>query len=106
MVVYWPINLIWYIPYRYVAHVEVAMDGLRLYLNEPYTSDCSLAIRYSTSEMEEIFRFPDEDPYMTELCTFIEAIRSKDCETIASSYSDAAKTYRFTCAIKEAEKNN
>ena len=83
--------------------MEVIMDGLRLYLDDPYTENCVLKVRRSGSEEYEVFQFPGEDPYLTEICDFVTAVRNSDGKFVESSYSDAAKTYAFTCAINNAE---
>ena len=74
-----------------------------MYLDDPYTSGCRLRVRTPAKEEEDVYSFPDDDPYMTEVCDFIEAIRTKNAKQIESSYSDAAKTYSLTWAIRNAE---
>ena len=49
-----------------------------------------------------MFKFPDADPYLAEDQAFLEVVTSGDCRPILSSYSDAAKTYALSWAIRSA----
>ena len=51
---------------------------------------------------EEVFTFPEADPYMEEDLAFIKAVRSGDHTHIRSGYHDAAKTYLLSWAIRRA----
>ena len=73
--------------------------------------------RSPETDGEQIFTFPEDDPYQTQLNAFIATIEEADAnpqnETlqenmenqILSSYSDAVKTYAFTWAIRLASEN-
>lgn len=71
------------------------------------------SIRTPASEQEEVFTYPDEDPFQTELADLIEVIDRKRNnaevpeDKILSSYLDACKTYEFTWRIRdESEKSS
>ena len=88
---------------RYESHIDVMMDGLRMTLHEPYLPECVLRVRSSKNgNKEEVFEFGAEDPYLTQMRVFLDAVRTGDNGQVASSYSDAAKTYNMTWAIKRA----
>ncbi len=91
---------------KYEASIEVVMDGLRMTLNDPYSSACSLSVRDSRMDPDgqTVYKFENDDPYYTELEEFINAVRTGDKSAIASPYEDAAKTYSFTWAIRRAER--
>ena len=97
------IMLLFHSSYRYDVQVEIVMDGMHITLDDPYTDGCTLRVRRSGSEVEEVISFPDDDPYMSEMCCFLQAVRTGDDSRIASTYADAAKTYAMTWAIRDAE---
>ena len=80
------------------------MDGLRMTLYEPYHPECKLLIRdgKTNSDLEVSLDYGRDDPYETEINSFINAVNTKNPDGIASSYEDAAKTYEFTCAIRHS----
>lgn len=86
--------------WKYELQIEIFGDGYYIYVHDPY-NECKLTVRRPGSEQEEITTVPD-DPYMHEMETFIEAVRTKDKSKIASSYADAFKTYELTWAIQRA----
>lgn len=86
---------------KYETELEVWGDGFRAALLDPY-GDCRVLVRSTHSEQTEEFRFPQDDPYLTENRAFLHAIRSGDRSGIRSSYEDALKTYEFTWAIADA----
>ena len=87
---------------QYETHLEVVLDGLRVALVEPYTTDCHLRVRDGRTGVDEdvVYHYGDDDPYEREISTFLEAVRSGDDSAIASTYEDAAKTYELTWAIR------
>ena len=89
---------------RYESQLEVLMDGLRMTLYEPYHPECKLLVRDSRtgSDYEVVHEYGTDDPYETEMKTFLDAVRTKDRSDIASSYTDAAETYNFTWAVRRA----
>ncbi len=88
--------------FRYESYIDIWCDGLRISLKDPYTTDCSLSIRHSGSEQESTEYFTDADPYYVEDKYFIDAVRKNDPSCVRSPYTDAAKTYEFTWAIRRA----
>ena len=53
-------------------------------------------------DSEEVFTFPDADPYLAEDRAFLDAVTTRDESTVLSTYSDAAKTYCLSCSIRTA----
>jgi len=86
--------------WRYELQLELFGDGYYIYVHNPY-DECRLTVRRPGSEQEEITTVPD-DPYMHEVETFIDAVRTGDKSGITSSFEDAFKTYEFSWAIKRA----
>lgn len=89
---------------KYEASIDVFMDGLRLSLEEPYLDTCRLKVRGENSDDDVIFEFGDCDPYIKEISTFLDAVRTGNKSGIRSPYQDASKTYEFTRKIVAAEK--
>lgn len=90
---------------RYEANIDVQLDGLKLSLIEPYEKDCILRVRSIKNDeanQDQDFTFPSDDSYLTELGTFLTAVRNNDPSLVKSSYSDAALTYQMTWAIRRA----
>lgn len=87
---------------KYESHIDVLMDGLRMTLYEPYHPECTLRVRKSGSDEEVVTPYGDDDPYKRELDVFFDAVSSGNAEGVKSPYSDAAKTYNFTWAIRRA----
>ncbi|XP_033751488.1 uncharacterized protein UNK4.17-like [Pecten maximus] len=94
---------------RYEATIDVQLDGLKLSLIEPYQDNCILRVRTMEKgrrNEDRDFTFEGSDSYSTELKTFMEAVRTNDQSLIKSSYSDAAKTYELTWAIRLSGEQN
>ena len=87
---------------RYESSLDIWCDGLRITLHEPYHPQCELRIRRSGDDRETCETFPTADPYLEEDRAFFNAVRSNDMSYIRSPYSDAAKTYQLTWAIRRA----
>lgn len=87
---------------RYEASIDLWADGLRISLEEPYHPDCVLRVRRGYTDKEEVFRFPDADPYLEEDKAFLEAVRTGNQKLIRSSYEDASKTYELSWDIRRA----
>ena len=90
---------------KYIADIEIWVDGLRLKLENLYTPDCKLTVRRGYSNTEEEFLFPNADPYYKEIETFMKAIRGGD-DTVRSSYEDAFNTYKLTWAVRRISMGN
>ena len=89
---------------KYEASIDLWADGLRMSLEEPYQPDCKLRVRcgFTDEDKDEVFTFPDADPYLEEDRAFLEAVRTGNQSIIRSSYEDASKTYELSWAIRRA----
>ncbi|PCH39968.1 hypothetical protein WOLCODRAFT_161996 [Wolfiporia cocos MD-104 SS10] len=86
----------------YDTEFEVYADGFRLKLVDPYGSPV-LSVRRPGLAGEELISFTDDDPFYTELSTFVEAVKDPKAHgSILSSYEDAVKTYELTWHIRRA----
>ncbi|KAI0923327.1 hypothetical protein AcV7_005872 [Taiwanofungus camphoratus] len=86
----------------YDTEFEVYADGYRLKLIDPYNRPV-LSVRRPGLATEELFTFPGDDPFYSELSTFIDAIHEpQERPNILSSYEDAVMTYEFTWQIRRA----
>ncbi len=56
----------------------------------------------ASSDTEQVYPFPDADPYLTEVECFLDAVRSGDPTRVKSSYRDASMTYNLSWAIRRA----
>ena len=74
-------------------------------LENPYQQPV-LYIRRPGDDYEETYRFPDDDPFFSEVSNWIDVIEDieEDPESskILSTFDDAVKTYEFTWAIRRA----
>jgi len=93
----------------YSCEIEVYADGYSLKLVNPYVQPI-LYIRSPGSDEERVIRFPDDDPFFSEVSNLIDLIEDieEDPEqgTILSSYEDACKTYQLTWAIRLASERS
>jgi len=90
---------------KYEAELEVWGDGYRIVLIDPY-GKCKLSVRLPDSETAETIEFPDDDMYLNEDRTFLEAIVNKNSRGIQSLYEDAFQTYALTWKIRtESQKS-
>lgn len=90
---------------KYDTTLEVYADGYQLRLVDPYDQP-RLYVRSPGDDKEETYTFPEDDPYFTEIDTFIDAIEQKDQSLIASSFADGVKTYEFSWAITHAARKS
>jgi len=74
-----------------------------LRLVNPYVEPV-LFVRRPGSRLEEQHTFPGDDPYFSEISTFVDAVDTPSSATprILSSYEDACQTYKFTWEIRRA----
>ncbi|TFY55637.1 hypothetical protein EVJ58_g8120 [Rhodofomes roseus] len=97
----------------YSCELEVYADGYQLNavrrLVNPYVQPV-LYIRKPGSDHEESHRFPDDDPFFSEISVLIDNIEDieedPETSTILSSFEDACRTYQLTWAIREATERN
>lgn len=98
---------------KYSAELEVHADGWLFRMVDPYAHP-TLYVRSPASDMEEIFEYPDDDPYLSQMSALIDAVRKRNLNTrdigegtgytdgILSSWGDAAKSYELTWGIRYA----
>ncbi|KAI0647674.1 putative oxidoreductase C terminal-domain-containing protein [Trametes meyenii] len=87
----------------YDTEFEVYADGYRFKLVDPYGTP-KLSIRRPGINEEEIHTFTNDDPFYTELASFLDVVEGRRLgkDKIMSSYEDAIKTYELTWAIRRA----
>ncbi|WVQ70968.1 hypothetical protein IAR50_000493 [Cryptococcus sp. DSM 104548] len=86
----------------YAIELEVYADGYQLILSDPYGTP-ALHVRKPGSDTIEVHPTPGDDPYQTEIDTFIDTVEhGNPAIKILSSYEDAAKTYEMTWAIRNS----
>ncbi|WOO85366.1 putative protein [Vanrija pseudolonga] len=84
----------------YETELVVLADGWKFKLVDPYGVP-RLHVRRPGNPQEEITVFKDDDPFFSEMATFIDVIEGVLPRTaILSSYDDAIKTYELTWAIR------
>jgi len=98
--------------HNYSCELEVYADGYVMKLVNPYVQPV-LYIRRPGSDLEETHRFPDDDPFFSEVSVLIDNIEvdddieeDPDTANILSSFDDACKTYQLTWAIREASERS
>ncbi|KAH9996883.1 putative oxidoreductase C terminal-domain-containing protein [Russula vinacea] len=93
----------------YSCELEVYADGYQFKLVNPYVQPV-LYVRRPGSDLEETHRFPDDDPFFSEVSNLIDIVEDieEDPEgaIILSSYEDACKTYELTWAIRRASEKS
>ncbi|KIJ26821.1 hypothetical protein M422DRAFT_272025 [Sphaerobolus stellatus SS14] len=86
----------------YDTEFEVYADGFRLKLVDPYGSP-TLYVRRPGIKEEETYKFEEDDPFFSEISTFVDAIEGRvPKHNILSSYEDALRTYEFTWQIRKS----
>jgi predicted dehydrogenase len=90
---------------NYSCELEVFADGYSLKLVNPYVQPV-LYVRRPGDDQEHTYRFPDDDPFFSEVSNLIDVIEDieedPEAALILSSFEDACKTYELTWAIREA----
>ncbi|ODO11709.1 hypothetical protein I350_00493 [Cryptococcus amylolentus CBS 6273] len=95
----------------YAIEIEVYADGSTSTnnnhsLSDPYGTP-ALHIRKPGSDAIEIHPTPGDDPYQTEIDTFIDTVeKGNPAIKILSSYEDAAKTYEMTWAVRKSSEES
>ena len=86
------------------TQIDILMDGLRMTLYEPYEPTCKLMVHDGRGGPGREFSesYGSDDPYKSELETFVSSVRSGDASAIRSSYADAAKTYELSWQVRRA----
>ncbi|KAF7294985.1 hypothetical protein MIND_01036600 [Mycena indigotica] len=94
---------------NYSCELEVYADGYMLKLVDPYVQP-TLYIRKPGDDNEQMVRFPDDDPFFSEVSNLIDIIEDieedPEAAQILSSYEDAVRTYELTWAIREASERS
>ena len=92
--------------YNYSTELEVYADGYSLRLIDPYNAPV-LSVRRPGDDHEETLRYPNDDPFFTEVSNMIDCIeRGRNAAPILSSFEDAVRTYALTWAIREASERS
>jgi len=87
--------------HAYACELEVWADGFHMRLVDPYQSP-TLYVRRPGDDHEERHVYTDDDPFFSEVSSFIDAIEGGPDPHILSSFEDATKTYELTWAIRLA----
>ncbi|KAF7322933.1 hypothetical protein HMN09_00072800 [Mycena chlorophos] len=94
---------------NYSCELEVYADGYMLKLVDPYVQP-TLYMRKPGDDHEQVVRFPDDDPFFSEVSNLIDIIEDieedPEAAQILSSYEDAVRTYELTWAIREASERS
>ncbi|KAJ7582770.1 putative oxidoreductase C terminal-domain-containing protein [Mycena floridula] len=94
---------------NYSCELEVYADGYQLKLVNPYVQPV-LHIRKPGDDNEQTVRFPDDDPFFSEVSNLIDIIEDieedPEAATILSTYDDAVRTYELTWAIRTASERS
>ncbi|KAI0046694.1 hypothetical protein FA95DRAFT_1493597 [Auriscalpium vulgare] len=95
--------------HNYSCELEIYADGYQFKLVDPYVQPI-LYIRRPGSDLDEQHRFPDDDPFFSEVSNLIDVIEDieEDPESacILSSFEDACKSYELTWAIRVASEKS
>ncbi|KAF7440449.1 hypothetical protein PC9H_000794 [Pleurotus ostreatus] len=94
---------------NYSCELEVYADGYQLKLLDPYVQPV-LVMRKPGDDHEQQVRFPEDDPFFSEISNFIDIIEDieedPEASQILSSFEDACRTYELTWAIREASERS
>ncbi|WWC65535.1 uncharacterized protein I303_108153 [Kwoniella dejecticola CBS 10117] len=87
---------------EFSTEITVFADGYQLKLIDPYNRP-TLHVRRPGSDVEEVHNFNDDDPFLSEMSTFIDtAAKGTSDIPVLSSFADAVRTYELTWAIRLA----
>ncbi|EPQ28407.1 uncharacterized protein PFL1_04234 [Pseudozyma flocculosa PF-1] len=86
----------------YDTELEVLADGWVMRLRDAYGRSPSLSIRRPGAAQEEKVVFEDDDPFYTQMATFVAASESREAPRPLSTYEDALGTYELTWQIRHA----
>jgi predicted dehydrogenase len=94
---------------NYSCELEVYADGHSLKLVNPYVQPI-LYVRRPGNDNEEVFTFPDDDPFFSEVSNWIDVVEDieedPEASQILSSYEDACKSYELTWKIRTASERS
>ncbi|PKI83637.1 hypothetical protein MVES1_002471 [Malassezia vespertilionis] len=87
---------------KFFTEMDVFADGYYMRLVDPYNAP-ALYVRRPGDEKEEVYKFPGDDPFFSEVNNLVDSIdHGPNAASILSLYDDATKTYAFTWAIRLA----
>ncbi|BEI83610.1 hypothetical protein CcaverHIS002_0402140 [Cutaneotrichosporon cavernicola] len=89
----------------YDCELEIWADGYHMRLIDPYNAP-QLLVRRPGDDHSELHQFNDDDPFFSEMSSFIDAVEGKPGAHILSSFEDATKTYELTWAIRLASEKS
>lgn len=90
----------------YSCEIEVYCDGYLLKLIDPYNAPI-LHVRRPGSDLDEVYTFEQDDPFLSEVSTIIDVIEQGSLASeILSSFEDACRTYELTWAIRLASERS
>jgi len=93
----------------YSCELEVYADGYSLKLVNPYVQPI-LYIRKPGDDNETAVKFPDDDPFFSEVSILVDQIEDieddPDAPQILSTYDDACRSYELTWAIRTASERS
>jgi len=78
--------------HAYACELEVWADGYHMRLVDPYNAP-TLFVRRPGDDHEERHTYTDDDPFFSEVSSFIDCIEGGPDPHILSSFEDATKTY-------------
>ncbi|KAI0769829.1 putative oxidoreductase C terminal-domain-containing protein [Fomes fomentarius] len=91
----------------YDTEFEVYADGYHFKLVDPYSIPKLYIRRPGTVDVVVLCHSSNDDPFHSELATFIDVVEGrKTRDDILSSYEDAIKTYELTWAIRRASERS
>lgn len=90
--------------WSYDTQLEICGDGYSIILKDPYDKN-EITFRAPGDEVARTMTVSN-DPYWSEIETFINAVKTKNADQIKSTYEDAFKTYEATWAIRRAAEAN
>ncbi|CAD6583923.1 MAG: hypothetical protein TREMPRED_003679 [Tremellales sp. Tagirdzhanova-0007] len=78
----------------YACELEIWADGYHMRLSDPYKVP-TLYVRRPGDDLDERHVFTDDDPFFSEISSFIDCIEKGPDPHILSSFEDASKTYEW-----------
>ena len=80
--------------HAYACELEVWADGYHMRLVDPYQAP-TLYVRRPGDDHEERHVYTDDDPFFSEVSSFVDCIEGGPDPHILSSFEDATKTYEW-----------
>jgi predicted dehydrogenase len=86
--------------HAYACEIEVWADGYHMRLVDPYQAP-TLYVRRPGDDHEERHVYTDDDPFFSEVSSFVDCIEGGPDPHILSSFEDATKTYECVVLTEE-----